>query len=175
MVSFWQWLVRGAQNGPPGIYNLLNWFLVLHIGIGLIAATFIKSDPFEFASNALFPAASILIGMSLAWTTRAATILQTSDLRTALFTADRPAEDYVYAFQLSILIIIVMVAYVSIMAGGGISATVFGADVDQKISGIFLYTLLSLSLRECWGVVNFTNMLSLLEFLRTKQNQPPEK
>jgi hypothetical protein len=173
MVSFWRWLFLGAANGPPGIFNVLNWYLPIHLIVGLIAASFIRSDPFDFAAKALFPAASILIGMSLAWTTRAATILQTGDLRKALFNAKRPAEDYVYAFQLSILIIVIMVAYVSVMAGGGIEVVVFGPDLDQRISGITLYTLLSISLRECWGVVNFTNMLSLLEYIRTGQDEKP--
>jgi hypothetical protein len=175
MVSFWRWLFRGAHNGPPGIFNVLNWYLVIHLTVGVAAMAFIRSDPFDFASKALFPAASILIGMSLAWSTRAATILQTGDLRTALFRDERPAEDYVYAFQLSILVIIVIVAYVAVMAGGGVYADVFGNDIDRKISGITLYTLLSLSLRECWGVVNFTNMLSLLEYLRTERDQKPKR
>ncbi|WP_222926945.1 hypothetical protein [Sphingomonas gilva] len=149
----------------------MNWYLLIHVTVGVITATFIRSDPFDFAAKALFPAASILIGVSLAWSTRAATILQTGDLRAALFNDDRPPEDYVYAFQLSILVIIIMLAYVSVMAGGGVEITVLGRDTDNRISGVILYTLLSLSLRECWGVVNFTNMLSLLEYLRTKREK----
>lgn len=167
MVSFWRWLALGARSGPAGIRNVLNFYLLIHAGVAWLAISLIRSDPFEFASKALFPAASILIGMSLAWTTRAATILQTDDLREALFRDERPAEDYVYAFQLAILVIIVMVTYVSIMAGGGLRVRILSAEWDEWWSGFFLYFLLSLSLRECWGVVNFTNMLSMLEYLRT--------
>jgi hypothetical protein len=169
MVSFWRWLVRGAPNGPAGIWNVANGYLLLHLAVAWLAINLIRSNPFDFASKALFPAASILIGMSLAWTTRAATILQAGDLRDALFKEGRSPEDYVYAFQLAILIIIVMVVYVSVMAGGGLNLSVFDRYTDRQISGFFLYFLMSLALRECWGVVNFTNMLSMLDYLRTKK------
>ncbi|GAA4214695.1 hypothetical protein GCM10022253_07760 [Sphingomonas endophytica] len=104
--------------------------------------------------------------MSLAWTTRASTLLQSADLRDALFRNDRRAEDYVYGFQLAILVIMLMVTYVAIMAGGGLSIIVFGQETDSLLSGFWLYLLLSLAMRECWGVVNFTNLLSLLDYRR---------
>lgn len=170
MVSFWKWVFCGARQGPAGLRNVVNWHLFLHVILAYLAVKFIKSDPFDFAAKALFPAASILVGMSLAWTTRAATILQSGDLRDALFQENRPAEDYVYSFQFAILIIIIMVVYVSIMAGGGLDISVFHPRADRWISGYFLYFLLSLSLRECWGVVNFTNMLSILEYSRSKND-----
>lgn len=166
MDSFWKWLFSGSQNGPRGIYNIFNWWLIFHFLIGILATLFIRSDPFTFAGKALFPASSILIGMSMAWTTRASTILQTKDLRKKIFTESRPAEDYIYSFQLSILVIIGMVIYVAILSGGGLKISVFGNEIDTFISSFFLYFVISLSLRECWGVVNFTNMLSMLEYRR---------
>lgn len=92
----------GARNGPASIFNIVNWYLVIHLVSAFLAVTFIRADPFDFASKALFPAASILVGVSLAWTTRASTLLQAGDLRDALFRDERPAEDYVYSFQLAI-------------------------------------------------------------------------
>lgn len=168
MVSFWKWFFVGANGGPAGFRNIVNSYLFLHFATSALCLLFINSNPFDFAGKALFPAASILVGMSLAWTTRASTILQSPDLRSALFQSDRSAEDYVYAFQLAILVVIVMVVCVAIMAGGGIAVSVFGAKWDEYVAGAVLYFLLSLALRECWGVVNFTNMLSMLEYIRTK-------
>lgn len=168
MQSFWKWLIKGTEGSPAGLRNIINRYLLVHIAIALLASYLIKNDPFSFATKALFPAASILIGMSLAWTTRASTILQSKDLRDALFRNDRNAGDYIYGFQLAILVIIVMVVFVAIMAGGGTRLSIFGNRIDEFLSGFWLYLLLSLALRECWGVVNFTNMLSLLEYIRTK-------
>jgi hypothetical protein len=170
--SFWRWLFRGSGKSVPGWQSLLNGYLIVHIAVALAATAWVKADPFEFAKTALFPAASILVGMSLAWTTRAATVLHATELRERLFNDRRPAEDYIYGYQLAILIIIVMVAYVALMAGGGLNIAVFGAPIDQEISAFFLYLLLSISLRECWGAVNFTNMLSLLDFRRSATNDP---
>lgn len=166
--SFWRWFLRGSANSVAGWRNVVNGFLTFHIIIAGAATLAIRSDPFEFAKTALFPAASILVGMSLAWTTRAATVLQSPELRSRIFNDDRPAEDYIYGYQLAVLVIIVMVAYVALMAGGGVDFRVFGPPTDQNIAGFFLYLLLSLSLRECWGAVNFTNMLSLLDFRRPR-------
>jgi len=104
----------------------------------------------------------------MAWTTRASSIFQTKELRESLFNENRPAEDYIYGFQLSILVVVFMVMFVAIMAGGGLKIGIFGRYWDTFLSGFWLYFVLSLSLRECWGVINFTNMLSLLEYKRNK-------
>lgn len=168
MDSFWKWLFFGSGSAPAGIRNLFNKFIIAHVIVAICAENFIRSDPFTFAGKALFPAASILIGMSMAWTTRASTILQSKELREALFTRDRPAEDYIYGFQLAILVVISMVVFVAIMAGGGVDIRILGSPRDEFASGFWMYFILSLSLRECWGVVNFTNMLSMLEYRRIK-------
>jgi hypothetical protein len=104
----------------------------------------------------------------MAWTTRASTILQIKELRERLFTDKRPPEDYIYGFQLSILVVISLLIYVSVMAAGGLQITVLGQPCDSTASSFWMYFLFSLTLRECWGVVNATNMLSLLEYIRTK-------
>lgn len=168
MESFWRWLFIGSQGGPRGVYNIVNRFMFFHVLVGVAAALLINNDPFTFAQKALFPAASILIGMSLAWTTRASTILQSKELRERLFDRERSAEDYIYGFQLAILIIISMVGFTAIMAGGGTRLHVLGEPYDVIVSAFWLYFLMSLSLRECWGVVNFTNMLSMLDYKRTR-------
>lgn len=104
----------------------------------------------------------------MAWTTRAYTILQTKDLREMLFSEQRPAEDYIFGFQLSILVVVVMIVYVAVMAGGGIEIGLLGQPLDSQASAFWMYFLISLTLRECWGVINATNMISILEYMRTK-------
>ena len=165
MDTFWKWFFFGSGS-RAGIRNILNLYFIIHVFVaGFLTAT-ISLDPFAFASKALFPAAAILIGMSMAWTTRAATVMQSEDLRKKIFTKDRPAEDYVYGFQLAMLVVILMVVVVAIMAGGGLTLQLFGRETDRNISGYVMYLLLSISVRECWGVVNFTNMLSMLDYRR---------
>jgi hypothetical protein len=168
MTSFWTWLIYGVGDNPAGFRNVINKFLIFHIAIGLAASLLISADPFTFAGKALFPASSILIGLSMAWTTRASTILQSKELRAALFTKTRPPEDYVYGFQLAILVVVAMVIYVAIMAGGGINIHLAPHKFEDFASAFGMYFLLSVALRECWGVINFTNRLSILDYIRTK-------
>jgi hypothetical protein len=168
MDSFWDWFLKGSKKGPRGVWNIINWFLIVHLVIAVAATVLIVNDPVSFAQKALFPASSILIGLSMSWTTRASNILQTKDLRDKIITAERPAEDYVYGFQLAILIVVIMLVYVAIMAGGGLRISIFGQPWDSYASAFWMYFLMSLTLRECWGIINATNMLSMLEYLRTK-------
>lgn len=168
MITFWKWLVFGVKSAPSGWLNVFNKWLILHVIIAFLCLYLINADAYNFASKALFPASSVLVGLSMAWTTRASTVLQSKELRATLFNESRPAEDYIYGFQLSIMIVMIMVAYIACMAGGGIALSVFGSPWDQHIAGFWMYLLISLSLRECWGVVNFTNMLSLLDYTRNK-------
>jgi hypothetical protein len=168
MDNFWTWFLKGSKKGPRGARNILNMFLVVHVCVAVLATSLMAADPISFAQKALFPASSILIGLSMAWSTRASTILQAKDLRDLLFNETRPAEDYIYGFQLSILVVIVMIVYVATMAGGGIKVAVFGPPLDMQASAFWMYFLISLTLRECWGVINATNMISMLEYMRVK-------
>jgi hypothetical protein len=168
MDSFWTWLYKGSKHGPRGIKNILNAYLIVHVSIAALATHLMVADPVVFAQKALFPASSILVGLSMAWTTRAYTILQTKDLREMLFSEQRPAEDYIFGFQLSILVVVVMIVYVAVMAGGGIKIGLLGQPLDSQASAFWMYFLISLTLRECWGVINATNMISILEYMRTK-------
>ena len=160
--TFWHWLSWGAPNSRPGWSLVLNRWLVLHVGVAVALSLAVKVDPFTFAAKALFPAASILVGMAVAWTSRATAVLQDKSFRSIVITDDRPLEDYLYGYQLSLLIIISMVVYVAIMASGGFRFIVVSREISQYISGFFLYLFLSIAIRECWTVINFSNLLSLL-------------
>lgn len=162
--TFWSWLLKGSENSGPGLKNIINRFLVVHIFIAVLLVVLIPANPFEFAKTAVFPAASILIGLSLAWTTRATNILQDSEFRKKLLSDSRSIADYIYGYQLAILTIIVMISYVCIMAAGGTSIVIFGNYRDDVISEFGMYFFISLALRECWGAINFTNMLAILGY-----------
>lgn len=160
--TFWKWLWRNERTGRSGLRLLLNYWIFFHALIGIILTCFMTLDPFSFASKALFPAASILIGMAIAWTSRAATVLQDSNFREKVINKNLPLEDYLYSYQLSLLVIIITVIYVSIMAGGGFNFFIYSSSISQNLSSFWLYFLLSSAIRECWGVINFSNLLTLL-------------
>mgnify|MGYP000980531543 CR=1 FL=1 len=160
--TFWRWAFKSHAGRKTGFSLIISRWLVLDILISIFLTLYLNEDGFIFASKSLYPAASILVGMSIAWTSRASIILNDVEFRKSVMELNNPIEDYVYGYQISILIIIITVVYISIMAAGGINIGVFGFIIDEKISTFFLFMLLSLSIRECWGVINFSNLLALL-------------
>ena len=162
ITTFWSWFFEGVGGSKSDLRVLISWKLLIHAFVATALLKFMAADPFTFASNALFPAASILVSMAVAWTSRASTVLQDNDFRNKIIENRNPLESYVYGYQLSLFIIIGMVVYVAIMASGGLSVTIIDRDFSIKISGFWLYFLLSLAITQCWEVIDFSNMLSLL-------------
>ena len=135
---------------------------LIHIGIAVAMSNLMVPDPFDFAAKALFPAASILVSMAVAWTSRASTIIQDKPFRDKMLSERNPLESYVYGYQLSLLILILMVIYVAIMAGGGLDIIISDRRISVAISGFWLYFFLSLGIEQCWQVIDFSNLLTLL-------------
>lgn len=160
--TFWKWLLGPHESGGFNITTVFDGWLFFHASIALILLFLLRVTPYEFAAKALFPAASILVGMAVAWTSRAATILQDKNFKSKMISEKNPIENYVYSYQFSLLIIISCVVFVSIMASGGINFKFINPNLAYNVSGFSMYFLLSMSIRECWQVINFSSMLSLL-------------
>lgn len=160
--TFWSWFWKGTGHSKSGIRILISWRLIVHVLVSFFLLALMAVDPFTFAGQALFPAASILVSMAVAWTSRASTILQDSEFRNSIIRETNPLEAYVYGYQLSLLIIIGMVVYVAIMASGGLDIIILSREFSVAISGFWLYFLLSLSIAQCWQVIDFSNLLTLL-------------
>jgi hypothetical protein len=133
----------------------------MHATVGAVLYLLMPVSPYDFAAKAIFPAASILVGMAVAWTSRAAAVLQDDNFRNQVISGERPIEAYAYGYQLSLLIIMLMVVFVTITANGGIRTPLTPA-VARASTGVTMYALLSLAMRECWMVINFSNLLAIL-------------
>lgn len=160
--TFWQWFFYPEKSKRSGWKLLFTKWLLLDAAVSCILTFFLMVDGFSFASKTLFPAASILVSMAIAWTARASTILNDKDFRKKVVTDERPIEEYVYSYQLSLLILISVIVYVALMAAGGLNFYIYDPDLCRNISSFWLYFLLSLAIRECWAVINFSNLLGLL-------------
>jgi hypothetical protein len=169
--TFWQWLLGAHERGGFNVRTIIDGWLFFHASLALVFLFFLQVSPYEFATKALFPAASILVGMAVAWTSRAATILQDKKFKAKMISKENPIESYVYGYQLSLLIIISCVVFVSIMASGGIKINYIKQNIANNISGFSMYFLLSMSIRECWQVINFSSMLSLLSDRIPNENE----
>ncbi|NML93152.1 hypothetical protein [Novosphingobium olei] len=162
ITTFKNWLLFPKKGRDSGWRLLFGWKNILDVLISLLLIRFLKVDGFQFASKALFPAASIFVSMSIAWTSRAATIINDQKFRAKVIREEGDLEDYVYGFQLSLLVIMTTVIYIAIMAVGGLNFIIISKEISVFFSSFFLYVLLIWSVRECWSVVNFSNLLGLL-------------
>lgn len=162
ITSFWKWFFFPEKDHKTGWKLLFTWWMAIDIMVAGFLTYYLSIDGFAFAAKTLFPAASILVSMAVAWTARASTILNDREFSDKIFVQNRPIEEYVYSYQLSLLILISVVVYVAIMAAGGLKFCVWDFEFSRNISSFWLYFLLSLAIRECWAVINFSNLLGLL-------------
>lgn len=160
--EYWPWLIAKAGR-KTGFRLLLNKWLIVDGFIAGVLTFGLQIDGFEFAGKALFPAASILAGMAFAWTARASTILSNRDFRDKIIAEGNPLEDYVYGFQMSIMILFGCVIYIALMSVGGFQFSLFSESVSRLSSSFFMYFVISLTIRECWSIVNFTSLLTILD------------
>lgn len=166
--EFWPWFV--ARDGRKmGLRTIsLRWLGLDCLVAGLLTFS-LEADGFVFAEKALFPAASILMGMAVAWTGQASVIVSSEKFQQKILNEDRRLEDYLYGHQMSILFLFVTIGYMAIMAAGGFRFFIYDREISALTSTFFMFFLVSLSTRECWSIINFTNLLSLLDgFVRRK-------
>lgn len=159
--KFWRWLLRTDAEGRIGISNIFNAWLLLHALVGIVAAAFLPASYYDIASKTIMPSASVLIGFSFAWAGRSASLFQDKTFSKFLIQNAPPVQHYVYAFQLAILTCIVFIVVNVIMIAGGLGISSGKEGLDDSINKFIMFFLGSLSLRECWGVINFVNRLTL--------------
>lgn len=168
--EFWPWFF--ARDGrKTGLRLVSIRWLVLDCIVAAILTFSLNADGFVFAEKALFPAASILMGMAVAWTGQASAIVSNEEFQKKILKEDRRLEDYLYGYQMSILILFITIGYMAIMAAGGFNFYIYDRQFSVLTSSFFMFLLVSLSTRECWSIINFTNLLSLLDGY-IKKGQP---
>ena len=149
------------DRGIRGISNIVNRWLVLHVVVGLLAALVFTTPASDIAAKFAIPAASVLIGFSFAWAGRSASLFQDKTFSRFLIEYAPPVQHYIYAFQLAILVCIIYIVVDLIIVAGGIGLTSGDAGLNDQINKAILFSIGSLALRECWGVINFVNLLTL--------------
>jgi hypothetical protein len=152
--SYWSWFFIGSGADPGWKRLILNRWSFLHLGIGVVLAMVIEQNIEDAAKSVLLPLAGIFIGLSFAWAGNAQALLQSEEIGHMATKHKGGFVDYVFTYQTAILAILVsLVAWG--LAGLGIMASC--SDNGHKwcvfFSKLFLFSLSSLCLRECWHVV----------------------
>ncbi len=153
-MEFWDWFAKGS-GGPPGFQRLLGRWFVLHATVGGLLSYVVPVNLSTAANAVLLPLVGILIGLAFAWAGNAQTLMQSPEIDDLAEHHDGGFLDYAYTYQLAILVILATV----------VGWAFAGLEVYDKVwpnetsAGLYfgvkmmLYTLSSLTLRECWHVV----------------------
>jgi hypothetical protein len=160
MSGFWQWFVT-RRWGDPGIAKFRDRWLFIHFAIGILLAWAIPSPLAEAARTVLLPLASVFVGLSFAWAGNAHALLQTTEIER--FTEKHPAgvRNYVFTFLAAILAILVTLVLWG-LAGLGLFDKRWPTSNNPHVYfavAALLYGCASLTLRECWQVVNGAQLL----------------
>lgn len=174
-ISFWKWLAKGS-GGKPGYRRLINRWLIFHIGIGALLAYVVRVNLETAANTVLLPLVGILIGLCFAWAGNAQALLQAAEIEEMTRFHEGGFVEYVFTYQAAILAILVaLVAWA--LAGFDIFDKAWPTEARQPwyfvVKGI-LFTLSSLTLRECWHVVLGAQWMLLMQH-KIKQSKKDEK
>lgn len=165
MTKFWKWFFRGSGDAP-GITRFADWWLIIHVLVGIGLAWLVPIPLQEAATSLLLPVAGIFIGLSFAWGGNAQALLQSAEVEALSEFREGGFEEYVYTFQAAILVILITLALWAI-AGLGIFDRVWPSQEcrwEYSAVAAALFFFLSLTLRECWHVVLGAQSLLLVRF-----------
>lgn len=159
--KFWYWFFWGLKTRSGFEKLLLNWWLFLHVSIGVGLALWIELPLHEAAQSILLPLAGILIGLTFAWSGNAQALIQKNEIKKLASHHLDGIEVYVYTFQSVILVILVTLVAWGFAGLKGFSSKCFEIPYVMFSIEACLYFLASLTLRECWHAVLLSQTLAL--------------
>lgn len=171
--EFWKWFFIGLKTRSGISKLLLNRWSILHFCAGIGLALWIKMCPQDASQAILLPLAGILIGLSFAWSGNAQVLLQKKAIEKLTNYHPDGIEVYTYTFQSAILVILTTLVAWGLAGLGAFSyqnleilCALFLIEVSCVLFFIevCLYFLASLTLRECWSVVLFSQTLILARY-----------
>jgi len=161
-MTYWQWL-RAGSGDRAGFRSVINVWILFHVAAGLVLAAIVPAALPSAANTVLLPLFGVFVGISFAWAGNAHALLLTSEIDEVVKRTPGGFTDYVYLFQTAILVLLT-----TLVAWGLAGLGVFGdkSGPFREMSGsaavaVLLYSLLSISIRECWHVVLATQSMLL--------------
>jgi hypothetical protein len=170
-MSFWAWFFKGSGAGP-GVLKVIDRWLFIHLLIGVSVAALSPTEMCSAAKGLLLPLASIFVGLSFAWGGNAQALLQTKEIEDLTQQHKGGFEEYIYTYQLSILLILIALVSWGI-AGLDVFDKVWPTAESSKTYFILestLFFLASLAIRECWHVVLGAHAMLLVKHKISKIN-----
>lgn len=162
MKTFWAWFFKGAET-KPGYQRLLDRWLIFHFFIGLLLAFLYQGKLLEAASTVMIPLSGVLVGLTFAWSGNALALLQSEEIHAMSERREGGFVEYVYTYQMAILIILFTLVVWGLAGLGGFRIGSFLGFYEKFALKSILFSLVSLSIRECWHVVLGAQMMLLAQ------------
>jgi hypothetical protein len=162
--NYWYWFVKGS-GGRPGYQRIINWWMFFHLAVGLIVSFLVPVCIEQAANKVLFPLSSIFIALSFAWAVNAQSLMQSEEICKLSEYHAGGFTEYIFIYQTAVLTILSTLVVWG-LAGLGIFdirwPTINNPELYFIIKTI-LFTMFSITLRECWQVVVGTQILLLVQ------------
>ncbi len=165
--NFWRWLFCKKEDDKPGYSTLIDRWLILHFLVGVFLASVISGSNFvESAKNVIIPFASILTGITFAWSGNITALLTTKELDKLSELNPEGITGYVFSVQRSILIIFIALMLWALVGLG---------LVENFIYRFIVFSASSIAVRESWSVIMFAQLLTIYrervaKSLKNKEN-----
>jgi hypothetical protein len=159
--KFWIWIIKGFDGSIPGYKYIINKYLVIHLFIGVILSIFIDTPIQQVSEKIIIPLTGILIGLTFSLIGNAQGFLQTEEIIQLSKNVKGGYIVYILNYQLSIFIILITSGIWFLLSidiacpfNFIIWPIFFESPIIIKIfKGIFFYSLISISIRESWSVI----------------------
>jgi hypothetical protein len=170
--DFWKWLWKGS-GGKPGYRRWLDFWIVIHLGIGSFLSIIIPGNLAQSASTVLIPLVGLFFSLSFTWIGNAQALLQSKEIHKLANYHKGGFIEYVNIYQASILVVII--ALISwVLAGLNVFDLRWPTQENTVVYflvKVLLFSLSSLTLRECWSVIKGTQWLLIAQWIiRSRDN-----
>lgn len=162
--NYWSWFFKGT-GGKAGIRRIVNKWIFFHLLIGVVMTILVQLDLQKTASAVLLPLAGIFVGLTFAWAGNAQALLRSDEMDKLSDYHGGGFTEYVFTYQTAILTTLVTLSCWGI-AGLGIFDTLLPAHANSRqyfVVKTALFTLSSLSFRECWHAVMGAQWMLLMQ------------
>jgi len=163
-LNYWHWFFYGSGD-RPGYTRILNKWIMVHLVVGVVLSLLVQITLESSASTVLFPLAGIFVALTFAWAGNTMALMQSQEMKELAKHRPGGFAEYVFTYQTAILVILVTLVLWGLaglkiydMAWPGSKAKILYFMVKA-----FLFSLSSLTLRECWHVVMGAQWMLLVQ------------
>ena len=164
-LRFWRWFFRGANDSRSGLFDIVVGWANLWCALAAACLAYFMrdSDPRELAEIVMIPLVASIIGVAFSGSVSCLSIIQTSkSIRGLILRSEKGIEYYVFGFQSAMLILLSVIVYCVLVQMGVFASAWHYADDFVRF---FLFLFLGVAIVQFWRIVNFSAVLTHVQFL----------